>query len=405
MRELVAVGLLTLLAGGHLEAQPRSLAPADAGPLLARARELLAARRYLDAADAFQAYLSSDDRDRFTIRVAVYCDVANLDAHLQRPGNPPDLFLLRRPVGDQSCVGLFWRLFSSRSEADAALASVPAALRTDGQGAAAVSSLLVPGAPAIARPTAPPPSAPPAPVASPAPASAAAPPPKPPVTTTPATRPPETASVPPTPATVRSSPAKASPVAAAEPANAAGTPLAEIELGYSYLWDDRMSQITFTGGDDSAPLGLSGSFWLGWVVSGNVNVTNRLGITGEVSGHYRSQNAPGTDLTVGTEELGFHAGPRYTQRNDAVATLYAQALFGATRFSMNLLGESEAATHFSIQPGLGVMLRVSDEVRIDVGGDYRLVFTERGGLSLVPPKKYTNAFRFRAGVVFGVGKK
>jgi hypothetical protein len=402
MKRLVAFGFLSLLAGSAVGAQEQPAPSATAGGLFARGRELLAAQRYLDAADAFGEYLSAEGRDKFTIRVAVYCDVVNLDAHLQRLGNPPELFLLRRPVGEQSCVGLFWRLFSSRSEADAALATVPAALRTHGQGSAAVSSLLVPGAFATAHPPALSPAAPPAPVTSPPPTSVAAPPLSPPVTQPAPTRPAETPGVSPTAATVRPPPAEASPVPA-EPAHAAGTPSAEIGLGYSYLWDDRMRQITLT--DGGTPLGLSASFWLGWVVSANVNVTDSLGIVGEASGHYRSQNAPGTALTIGTEELGFHGGLRYTHRTDAVATFYAQALFGATRFSMNLLGESEAANHFSIQPGLGIMFRVSDQVGIDVGGDYRLVFTKHGGLSLIPPKQYTNAYRFHAGVVFGVGRK
>jgi hypothetical protein len=396
MRRLVAFGLLGLLAGSHVEAQQQPVAPAVAGELLARARQLLAARRYADAADAFEAHLGSE-RDTFTIRVAVYCDISNLDGHLNRLGNPPELFLLRRPVGNQSCFGLFWGLFSSRTEADAALAAIPASLRTAGQSSAPVSALLFPGAMAAARPPAPPPQIP-----RPKPAVAVA-----------------AASPEPPAAPLGSNSVKAGGVPLAPAGNgpprgpvsripgelsrAARVPLAEIGLGYSCLWDERMGQIALMGG--SSPLPLSRTFRLGWLALGSVNLTSHLGVMAEASGHYLSQNAPGTALTVGVEELGFHAGFRYTHRSDAVATPYAQALFGATRFSIDVLGASEAATHFSIQPGVGVMFRIADQVRIDLGGDYRLVFTERGRLSLVPPQQTTNAFRFHAGVVFGLGER
>jgi opacity protein-like surface antigen len=407
MRGLVAFGLLSLLALSGVEAQQQPVAPDDSSGLFKRGRELLAAARYPDAADAFNEYLSSEGRDKFTVRVAVYCDVSNLDAHLRRSGNPPELFLLRRSVRDQPCFGLFWGLFSTRSEA--ARAAVPAALRRDGHISVAISPLLVSGVVTTARPTAPSRPAQTAQVPAPAAPLVAAAPPRPQVTPVPPTEPPEVASVSPTPATVAPSPAEARPVHA-EPARVTSVPRAEIGLGSSYLWDDRMGNIELTDGNDSVPLGLSGSFKLGWVLSGTLNVTDHLGIVGEASGHYRSQDLPGSDLglgslSLGAKVLGLHTGLRYTDRGDAVATPYAQALFGVTRFSVDVLGGSETETDFSIQPGVGVMFKVSDRIRIGVGGDYRLVFTGGGGLPLVLPPNKTNELRFHVGVVFGLGRK
>jgi hypothetical protein len=52
-------------------------------------------------------------------------------------------------------------------------------------------------------------------------------------------------------------------------------------------------------------------------------------------------------------------------------------------------------TKFSIQPGAGILVKVSDTVGIDLGADYRLVFSQ----------KKANEFRFHLGVAFLIGKK
>jgi hypothetical protein len=63
-------------------------------------------------------------------------------------------------------------------------------------------------------------------------------------------------------------------------------------------------------------------------------------------------------------------------------------------------------TNFSIQPGVGVMFRLSDNVRFGLGGDYRLVFTGPAtDPSLIFPRYKTNEFRLHAGLVFGVGTR
>ena len=210
-------------------------------------------------------------------------------------------------------------------------------------------------------------------------------------------------------------PAELQPLPSGAPPQAVGeaaVPGAEIGLGYSYLWDDRMSQIRYREDTTSAFASdpkLSSSFWLGGVLSANFNVTDRVGIVTEVSDHHQSQTVQGFPVDV--DVLGVHAGVRYTDRQDDVATPYAQFLLGMTRFSTeaNLPDNTTLLfrpTHFSIQPGVGVMFRLSDKVRFGLGGDYRLVFTEPSTDPLLSfPKNKTNEFRLHAGLVFGVGTR
>jgi opacity protein-like surface antigen len=211
-------------------------------------------------------------------------------------------------------------------------------------------------------------------------------------------------------------PAELQPLPSGAPPQAVGeaaVPGAEIGLGYAYLWDDRMSQIryredpTFIITSDPK---LSSNFWIGGVLSANFNVTDRVGIVTEVSGHHQSQTVQGSLVDINV--LGVHAGIRYTDREDNVATPYAQFLLGMTRFSAeaDLLDHTTLSfrpdTNFSIQPGIGVMFRVSDRVRIGLGGDYRLVFTEPATDPLLSfPNYKTNEFRLHAGIVFGVGTR
>jgi hypothetical protein len=402
MRGLVVSGLLGLLASGGVEAQQQPTATTLAAAPFARGRALLVAARYGEAADTFYDYLGAAALDKFTIRVAVYCEATNLDAHLEKSGNPPELFVLRRPVGNQSCLGLYWGVFPSRNEADAALSAVPPALRTEGQRAAPIASLLAPGALPVARS-----SAPPLPTA-PAPAT--------PAQLTPA--PPPTAVAPPAPQPLPANPPTAvtrpqapgpalqqPPPLASEPVPPAKVPWVELAGGYSFLWDDSFDQAK-----------LSGRFNLGWLASGAVNVTDSLGIVGEANGNYNSPDHTTLGEPIDPKNkyslLGLHAGLRYTDRHDRVARPYAQVLFGATRYSASYtttdqpvarggtsipgVTATSSSTDFSIQPGVGVVFTASERVGIDLGADYRLVFTD--------PYK-TNEFRLHAGVVLGLGER
>ena len=163
MRGLVTSGLLVLLAAGSAEAQPQ---PSTA----TTGRDLLAAGDPLGAAEAFQESLRAGALSGFTVQLAIYCDVSNLERQVGASGNPPELLVLRRSLNDRPCLGLYWGLFGSRDEARAAVSNIPGSLRASGQGPVALSAILPPGEPAPSRlVTAPPPRAP---IPTPAPAAA-----------------------------------------------------------------------------------------------------------------------------------------------------------------------------------------------------------------------------------------
>jgi hypothetical protein len=196
----------------------------------------------------------------------------------------------------------------------------------------------------------------------------------------------------------------AGPTTESQPSKA---PRIEIGLGYSYLWDDRISQlkVSDTATAEVLPLDLSGSFPLGGVLSANVNLNEHIGVVAELSEHHRSQSLLGSPVDLGLNVLGLHAGLRYTDRDDATATPYIQALLGMTRFKFDALGDSASETDFSIQPGVGVMFRASDRIRVDLGGDYRLVFTGPADPPFVFLNHKTSEFRLHTGLVFQFGGK
>ncbi|HYN03378.1 MAG TPA: hypothetical protein VE359_13095 [Vicinamibacteria bacterium] len=375
MRELVTSGLLVLLAAGSVEAQPQP-APATTG------RDLLAAGDSLGAAEAFQASLRAGAPSRFTVQLAIYCDVSNLERQVRASGNPPELFVLRRSVSDRPCLGLYWGLFGSRDEARAAVSNIPGSLRASGQGPVALSAVLPPGEPAPSRVVAAPP--PRAPVPTPAPAVPA-----------PEAMPAAPAEEPVAPPTRAAEPVAAPPPTAQPlPRQMASAPLPEtpsvrvpameIAAGYSYLWDDTLPE-----SDRAYPLG--------WILSGCANLNRKIGVVGEVSAQYRSEDGLaelGAPFNVDLGLLGVHAGLRYTHRHAGFVTPYVQALAGVTRSSVDLADFRTVEDDFSIQPGAGVVVQLSDSVGLGLGGDYRLVFGE---------ERQRNQFRFHADLVFGIG--
>jgi hypothetical protein len=367
MGALVTSGLLVLLAAGA--AEPRPQAPTGD----ARGRDLLAAGDSLGAAEAFREALRASGRSRFTVQLAVYCDVSNLDRQVRASGNPPELFVLRRSVGGRTCLGVYWGLFASRAEALAGVSTIPGALRATGQAPVAVSAVLPPGDSLPSRVVTTPP--PPVEVPVPAPEAVAA----------PAA---EVIAVTPAPPSAEpmAEPLLGEPSPAPTPeAPSLRVPAMEVEAGYSYLEDDTLP---------------GGSFALGGVLSGCASVTRALGVVGEASGHYTTEDAlddlGGRPLEMDLGLLGVHAGLRYTHRHGGFVTPYVQALAGVTRTSVELAGRREVEDDFSIQPGAGVVFRISEGVGVAVGADYRLVFAEDAE---------RNELRIHTGLVFGFGRR
>jgi hypothetical protein len=160
----------------------------------------------------------------------------------------------------------------------------------------------------------------------------------------------------------------------------------ELAAGYSYLWDD-----TFPESDGSYPLG--------WILSGCANLNRKIGVVGEVSAQYSSQDALdalGAPFSADIGLLAVHAGLRYTHRSAGLVTPYVQALAGVTRSSVDVASLRTVEDDFSIQPGVGLVYRISDRVGLGLGADYRLVFGE---------EKQRNELRLHADLVFGIGSR
>ena len=382
MRRHVAAGVLSLVTAIGVEAQPLTSPGA-----LTRGRELMAQSDPLGAADAFHEALRAGDTGRYTVRVGVYCDVANLERQLRTAGNAPELFVLRRSVGGRPCLALFWGLFPSRAAARAAVSAIPAALHAAGQSPVSLSAVLPPGeppptarvapAPPTATTTAPRalPAAPPPPPAAPAVPEAVAP-----VAEPPVGRIVEPAPTAPSPIT------REEPPPAMRPAESIRVPAMEVAVAYSALWDDTFSRD-----------GADGFYELGWTLSLCANLNRSLGVVGDVSGHYTSDDtldALGVPLTQDRDLLGVHAGLRYTHRHEGFAVPYVQALAGWTRTGLEQSGGREVEDAFSIQPGVGLQLRLSRSVGLGLGADYRVVFGEQ---------ESRNEVRLHAGFVIGIG--
>jgi hypothetical protein len=170
------------------------------------------------------------------------------------------------------------------------------------------------------------------------------------------------------------------------PAESVRVPAIEVAVAYSALWDDTLSE---DGGD--------GSFEAGGILSLCGNLSGSLGVVGEVSGHYTSGetlDAFGAPLAADWDLLGVHAGLRYTLRHEGFAVPYVQGLAGWTRTGVELAGIRRVDDAFSVQPGVGLNLRISRSVALGLGADYRLIFGE---------VENRNELRLHAGLVFAIG--
>jgi hypothetical protein len=162
----------------------------------------------------------------------------------------------------------------------------------------------------------------------------------------------------------------------------------EATVAYSGLWDDTFSR---DGGD--------GLYELGWVLSLCGNLSRSVGVVGEASGHYSSEDVldeSGAPLAIDRDLLGVHAGLRYTYRGGGRIAAYAQALAGWTRSGLEVSGRRELEDAFSVQPGMGLHVRLSASVGLAVGADYRFVFGDEQDRGEV---------RFHAGLVIAAGER
>ncbi len=148
----------------------------------------------------------------------------------------------------------------------------------------------------------------------------------------------------------------------------------ELSAGYNLLITE----------DDSVPVG--------WYVDVAKSVSGNIGVVGQVTGNYKSEEEAGVDIDLNLHT--FLAGVRFSGANTST-TPFVQALVGAARSS----GGTEIAgidigvsdTSAALQVGGGVNLRGASSLGFRIGADYLRTLGDAGG----------NAFRVAVGIVFG----
>ena len=130
----------------------------------------------------------------------------------------------------------------------------------------------------------------------------------------------------------------------------------------------------------------------GWYFSAASNVTRWLGLVGEASGSYRSEDATYLEGTVNFSEkrrvYTFMAGPRFFHKTGRIAP-FAQVLAGVAHLRLQ---QSETRTvpgpqgqpagvgiwnptssDFALQPGGGIAVYLTERVGLRIAGDYRWI--------------------------------
>jgi hypothetical protein len=131
--------------------------------------------------------------------------------------------------------------------------------------------------------------------------------------------------------------------------------------------------------------GISGENFNGWngAVTGNLN--HWLGVTGDVSGAYKSISG------VSLKQHTFMFGPTIASRSSDKFTPFAHALFGVAHSSAGVSGSSVSDNSFAMALGGGIDVG-SKKIALRIG-QFDYLMTRFGGTS-------QNNFRYSAGVVF-----
>lgn len=135
------------------------------------------------------------------------------------------------------------------------------------------------------------------------------------------------------------------------------------------------------------------NYTLGWVGSAAYNLKRWLGIVGEVSGSYASEEVPG----IGSASSSIHAflgGSRMSLRRRGL-TPFVEALFGGTRTDLGAtagpVSLAAASTNFTVQAGLGADFPLTEVTAVRATADFRTIYA--GGES-------AGQVRFTAGLVY-----
>jgi hypothetical protein len=162
------------------------------------------------------------------------------------------------------------------------------------------------------------------------------------------------------------------------PAFAQNTPAVDIAGGYSMVRDQAAEENLH-----------------GWLGSVGINLNSSVGLVGEIGRNTKSYDVAGVDVAEVSANT-FMGGLRFASYASSTIAPFAQVLVGATKLEGVLLGASESVTKLTIQPGVGIDLRLQRSVAVRLGGDYRRIATEDEG---------RNQFRFYGALVIMAGSR
>jgi opacity protein-like surface antigen len=140
----------------------------------------------------------------------------------------------------------------------------------------------------------------------------------------------------------------------------------------------------------------------GFNVSGTGYLSKGFGITGDFSGHFKT-NRPG-NIETKIRVFNVLGGPQYKFRNNSPVSPYVRALAGVahTRARLAYLNVTDTAssTDFALAIGGGLDVRISDRIDLRVfQADYNPIFLRRGNEFGFGRTRADNV-RFSFGVVF-----
>ncbi len=173
--------------------------------------------------------------------------------------------------------------------------------------------------------------------------------------------------------------AQPAPVAAQAQAASKG----DVALSYSILRDGFRDGVTLP---------------TGWVVAVAARLCPRMSAVGEVGGNYKTENVLGTNVRLNI--YSYQGGIRYGPCANRKYSPFGQLLAGAARAtgtpsSPALLSDGlfiVSKTGFSVQPGVGVDIKMFQKINARVQADYRYIRSQGQNASQL---------RFAFGAAFG----
>ena len=129
-------------ASGAPKPPATSLGTSGARASEGNGRALLQSGNLAGAARAFQREISSDNADKFTLALGLYCNEENAGRLVASASGSSDIYVLPTSVEGRSCYRVIWGLYDSREAAERGIPSLPMSVRAGDVAPVAVSRFL-----------------------------------------------------------------------------------------------------------------------------------------------------------------------------------------------------------------------------------------------------------------------